>query len=201
MEVESALADQLWLRLPLQGYSKGAKAIQRSPLLRCTLKLLLSVFDHLKYWDVAGLSITCKDLFKLSKTTLLARLGKKYSPWAHSRLACLRDSYPLGLLISKEVVQYMHEDLSFWYEGQYRSTMVGAIREDGVHGCHSVTQARLDDERLFVFSPYYRRGVSHPSGVLVLCNESKGLYIRQDRLNVGVDYPATLPHALAVNNM
>lgn len=70
-----------------------------------------------------------------------------------------------------------------------------------MHGCHSVTQARLDDERLFVFSPYYRRGVSHPSGVLVLCNESKGLYIRQDRLNAGVDYPATLPHALAVKIM
>ncbi|KAI0658613.1 hypothetical protein C8Q70DRAFT_178944 [Cubamyces menziesii] len=232
-EAESALAYQLRLpSLPLQVAEwcrKGAKATQRSPLLRCPLELVLSILDYLKYWDVVCLSITCKDLLELSKTTLLTRLRKKYAPWAHSRLACLLYSHPPGLLTAEEVAEYMHADLSDLYDGhwepefgswalevyehcdclppynyreqKYRNAVIDAILEDGKNGMQSVTQARLDQEMLCALWPYRDHEVSYAPGVPVLCNESKGLYIRQDTLNVGVKYPATLSHALAVKIM
>lgn len=200
----------------------GARTVlQPSALSRLPVELLDMVFDGLQMQDVVMLAITCKRLLAVGARHVLAILTQLHAPWCHNRLILLGDdtseraSLPAGLYSDAEWHEIQPGPVhapGLSYRSLIARYTAALGRQDVLLHMRVPRKLRAEKGMFDGYRPpgtARRRegpsdfrmfgvlwgcaGLAYAGGAQVLCNESKGEYVREDGLT---DTGATLAHAL-----
>ncbi|KAI0330953.1 hypothetical protein GY45DRAFT_1323101 [Cubamyces sp. BRFM 1775] len=200
--------------------ASGRTIIQRYGFGKLPLEVFDMIMDQLQSMDLFVLALTCKSMLCALRTRLLSTLKELHAPWQNCRLILLgrnpshRDDLPASLHLSADerakifdVVMERYRNHAnrytyafgradpFYYLLEHLPKGLRDVEKSGRGsrrpGPTSVTR---DWRRLCVLwgcgAP-----ICYPDGQPVLCNASKGEYIRADGLTAP---DTTLAHALLV---
>ncbi|KAH9899409.1 hypothetical protein C8Q73DRAFT_787297 [Cubamyces lactineus] len=194
---------------------------QRSTLLKLSNELLFMIFAELDDATLACLAITCKDFLTIAKPEFLRRIRRWHRSWAHCRIitlgeyTCSEDlnALPEGLLSEDEkaAVNAYADEMAIKNpeDAKYARNLYSYASEHyELDECSSYGMRSYDEDydyrlpRRLTGSDKVMYGVlagpifsfTYPKGAEVLCNISKGEYVRDAGLTV--PYRITLAHAL-----
>ncbi|KAI0722525.1 hypothetical protein C8Q76DRAFT_793569 [Earliella scabrosa] len=191
--------------------TKGRVAMQPGPLGSLSAELLRLLFDELhEFRDIVLFAITCKMLLAAGVPRLTRAYQEEFAPWVNCRLVCLGDrAQQEGVLAFPSLTDEEKDELKARAAAakdpkQYDYTSaLYIIANDTYHSQHETDKARRAIRTLYgrrwkdaqereliskLLPDHVLRRVKRSSaGTEVLCNLSKGEYVRAEGLTLPGD--------------